>query len=59
MFLDGQFSRHPRCNTSNAMHLVISRIKEAWHVGKVVTAIFLNIQGAFSNTAKDCLLHNM
>ncbi|KNZ72296.1 hypothetical protein J132_04090 [Termitomyces sp. J132] len=41
------------------MHLVVSRIKDAWHSGKVATALFLDIQGAFSNMVCDQLIHNM
>jgi hypothetical protein len=34
-------------------------IKDAWRVGKVAMALFLNIQGAFPNTVKERLIHNM
>jgi ribonuclease HI len=34
-------------------------VKNAWRSGKVAAALFLDIQGAFPNTCKDQLLHNM
>ncbi|KAG5717879.1 hypothetical protein E4T56_gene1444 [Termitomyces sp. T112] len=46
-------------NTSDAMHPVISRIKDAWHTSKVAMALFLDVQGAFPSTVRDRLLHNM
>ncbi|KAG5731524.1 hypothetical protein E4T56_gene5479 [Termitomyces sp. T112] len=59
MLLPGQFGGWPGRNTTDAMHLVVSRIKDAWCSGNVVTALFLDVQGAFPNTVKDCLIHNM
>ena len=41
------------------MHLIISRIKDTWRVGKVASALFLDIQATFSNMVKERLLHNM
>ena len=41
------------------MHLVANNIKDAWRAGKVASALFLDIQAAFPNTVKECLLHNM
>ncbi|KNZ82167.1 hypothetical protein J132_06734 [Termitomyces sp. J132] len=55
----GQFRGCPGQNTTNTMHLVIQKIKDACWAGKVTTALFLNIQGAFPYTVQDCLLHNM
>ena len=44
---------------TDAMLLVTHKVKEAWRRGKVATALFLDVQGAFSNTVKDQLIHNM
>ena len=41
------------------MHVVAHRIKDAWRAGKVASALFLDVQGAFPNTVKDQLIHNM
>ena len=50
--------RPGRCMT-DTIHLVIQKIKDAWRAKKVATILFLNIQAAFTNTVKACLLHNM
>ena len=41
------------------MLLVTHKIKDAWRKGKVVAALFLDVQGAFPNTVKEQLVHNM
>ena len=54
-----QFGGRPGRNTTDAMLLIVDRIKSAWRAGKVAAALFLDVQGAFPNTVKDQLLHNM
>jgi len=44
---------------TNAVHLLIHWIKGAWRKGKVVSILFLDIEGAFPNAVMDQLLHNM
>ena len=46
-------------NTTDALHVLTSSVKNAWCSGKVAAALFLDIQGAFPNTYKNQLLHNM
>ena len=41
------------------MHLVTTKIKDAWRAGKATSAVFLDIQAAFPNTVKERLLHNL
>jgi hypothetical protein len=41
------------------MHLLVYQIKNAWRQQKVVSALFLDIEGAFPNAVTDRLLHNM
>ena len=41
------------------MHLVASKVKDAWWTGKIGSALFLDVQGAFPNTVKSQLIHNM
>lgn len=55
----GQFGGRPSRNTTDAMHLITHRIKKAWRSGKVASALFLDVQGAFPNTVPDRLIHNM
>ena len=54
-----QFGGRSRRNTSDAMHILVHRIKNAWRSGKGASVLFRNVQGAFPNTVKDQLLHNM
>jgi hypothetical protein len=54
-----QFGGRPGRNTTDAMLLVVDHIKGAWRAGKVAAALFLDVQGAFPNTVKDQLIHNM
>ena len=34
-------------------------VKAAWHRKKVVSVLFLDVEGAFPNAVTRCLLHNM
>jgi hypothetical protein len=54
-----QFGGRPGRSTGDAIYLLTHKIKDAWHVGKVAVALFLDVQGAFPNTVKDRLIHNM
>ena len=53
------FRGRPCRSTTDAVHLLIHQIKEAWRKGKVVSILFLDIEGAFPNAVMDQLLHNM
>lgn len=53
-----QFGGRPGCCTTKTMHLVVTKIKDAQRSGRVVFALFLNIQATL-NTVKSFLLHNM
>ena len=41
------------------MILVTHKIKNTWRKGKTAAALFLDVQGAFLNTVKEQLVHNM
>jgi len=49
----------PNSNTTDAIHVLTHKIKDAWRYSKVAVALFLNVQGAFPNTVKDQLIYNM
>jgi hypothetical protein len=55
----GQFGGHPSRNTTDALHLLTHSVKDAWQAGNTAVALFLDIQGAFPNTVKDRLIHNL
>ena len=44
---------------TDTVHLLVNQIKGEWRKGKVVSALFLNIKGAFSNTVNEQLIHNL
>ena len=54
-----QFGGRPSRCTTDAMHLIAQKIKDAWQAKKVASILFLDIQAAFPNTVKERLLHNM
>ena len=54
-----QFSSRPGRCTTDTMHPIVHKIKDAWRAKKVASILFLDIQAAFLNTVKDQLLHNM
>lgn len=56
---DTHFGGRPGRSTTDSLHLLESTIKDAWRQGKVVSALFLDIEGAFPNAVTDRLLHNM
>lgn len=54
-----QFGGRPGRMTTDSLHLLTCKIKEAWRNGKVATSLSLDVQGAFPNVVKEVLLHNM
>ena len=53
------FGGRPGRSTTDSLHLLETTIRHAWRQGKVVSVLFLNIEGAFPNAVTDRLLHNM
>jgi len=53
------FGGHPGCTTTDAMHLLMLRIKAAWCLGKVAAILFLDIKGTFLNAVPERLVHNL
>jgi hypothetical protein len=49
LLLAYHFGGRPGRTTMDAVYLLMYRIKEAWHTGKVAAVLFLNIKGAFPN----------
>ena len=56
---ESQFGGRPARCTSDSMLLLTHSIKEAWRKKKVVSVLFLDVQGAFPKVVKEVLLHNM
>ena len=53
------FGGRPGCTTTDAMHLLANTIKVSWRKGKVTSALFLDIEGAFPNAVPSRLEHNL
>jgi hypothetical protein len=53
------FGGRPGRTTTDAMHLLTLKIKAAWQAGKVASALFLDIEGAFPNAVPKRLVHNL
>jgi len=53
------FGGCPGRTTTDAMHLLMLRIKATWHAGKVVAVLFLDIEGTFPNAVPKRLIHNL
>lgn len=43
----------------DAVHLLMCKIKDAWHLDKVAAVLFLDIEGMFPNTISECLALNL
>jgi len=56
---ENHFRGRPGRTTTNAMHLLVNMIKTSWRAGKVTSALFLDIEGAFPNAVPSRLEHNM
>src|SRR6266481_9276318 len=53
------FGGCPGRSTTDSLHLLVDMFKAAWRRKKVVSALFLDIEGAFPNAVTHRLLHNM
>jgi exonuclease III len=53
------FGSRPRRTAMDAVHLLVHRIKGDWRKGKVVSVLFLDIEGAFPNAVNEQLVHNL
>ena len=53
------FGGRPGRSTEDAMMILIENIHRAWKQGKVFTAIYLDVAGAFNNVHHKRLIHNL
>ena len=53
------FGGRPGCSSTDSIHLLETTVRNAWRNGKVASALFLDIEGAFPNAVKNRLIHNM
>ena len=53
------FGGRPGRTTTDAVHLLVTKIKAAWRAGKVASVLFLDIEGAFPNADPERLIVNL
>ena len=53
------YGGRPARTTTDAIHMLVYKIKDAWRKKKVVSVLFLDIEGAFPNAVNEKLLRNM
>jgi ribonuclease HI/endonuclease/exonuclease/phosphatase family metal-dependent hydrolase len=53
------FGGRPGRTTTDAVHYLVDKIKTAWREDKVVSVLFLDVEGAFPNAVTTRLIHNL
>ena len=53
------FSGRPGRTTTDAVHLLVHKIKDAWRKRQVTMVLFLDIEGTFLNVVTSKLIHSM
>ena len=53
------YGGRPGRMTTDAVHVLVDKVKSAWRRGKVVSILFLDVEAAFPNAVTDRLLHNL
>lgn len=54
-----QFGGHPGRTTTDALHLLINRVKTTWCRGDVMSIMFLEVKFAFPSVVLNRLIHDM
>ena len=55
----GHMGDHQCSSTEHAVHSLVEKMITAWNNKKVVSALFLDVTGAFDNVSHVRLLHNL
>ena len=53
------FGGRPGRTTTDAIHYLVHKIKNAWRNGQVASVLFLDVEGAFPNAVTERLIHNL
>ena len=56
---NNHFGGRPGRTTEDAMLLLVENIHKAWKEGKIYSAVFMDVAGAFNNVHHERLIHNM
>jgi hypothetical protein len=59
ILLDRRFGGRLGRSTTDAIHLLVKEVKDAWRKGKVMSILFLDVKSAYPSVAVDWLIHNM
>jgi hypothetical protein len=59
MLPETQFGARPGRSTTDAIHLIVKKVKDAWRKRLCVGAVFLDIKGAFPHVDLNRLVHDM
>ena len=53
------FGGRPGRTTTDAIHYLVHKIKQAWANNQVASVLFLDVEGAFPNAVTNRLIHNL
>ena len=53
------FGGRPGRSTADAVHYLVHKVCEAWRADKVISVLFLDVEGAFPNAVTKKLIHNL
>jgi hypothetical protein len=53
------YGGRPGRMTTDAVHILVDKVKTAWRQGKIVSILFLDVEAPFPNAVTDRLLHNL
>lgn len=53
------FGGRPNRTTTDALHYLVMKIKQAWRKGLVASVLFLDVEGAFPNAVTSKIIHNL
>jgi ribonuclease HI len=53
------FGGRPGRTTTDTVHYLVHRIKNAWQKNQVASILFLDVEGAFPNAVTERLIHNL
>ena len=53
------YGGRPRHTAEDAMMILSKNIHEAWKIGEIYSAVFMDVAGAFNNVHHESLIHNM
>jgi len=56
---ENHYGGRPGRMTTDMVHVLVDKIKSTWRKGRMVSVLFLDVEGAFPNAVTDRLLHNL